>query len=307
MSWFSNYLFGEYSDESVVPDSYEGAAISDSYEKNVQFNMREEEVVSGIRDNTVQLDLNVPVEDSYGVQPDFYVPVQDSYVPVQDSYGVQLDLNVPVEDSYGVQPDLRVPVEDLYGVQLDLNVPVDDVYTPQFENPYGQPNYQDHGYGVEESNVQEEYGYDGDQGDGDEQEDSLLDKDGCYPVTFSFDQTVKFSSRDELVDWVQNTGKANGYVIVIRRSIKRGSNFRVWFKCSLGGDYKSVATVRKTGSKKIGCPFQMVGFSELSGRVWKMEVTEPRHNHTPIENLEGHAYARRLSSEDTRLVEQMKE
>ncbi|MFS8001312.1 hypothetical protein Hanom_Chr13g01188871 [Helianthus anomalus] len=22
MSWFSNYLFGEYSDESVVPDSY---------------------------------------------------------------------------------------------------------------------------------------------------------------------------------------------------------------------------------------------------------------------------------------------
>ncbi|MFS7936491.1 hypothetical protein Hanom_Chr05g00416211 [Helianthus anomalus] len=29
MSWFSNYLFGEYYDESVVPDCFEGTAISD--------------------------------------------------------------------------------------------------------------------------------------------------------------------------------------------------------------------------------------------------------------------------------------
>ena len=218
LSWFSNYLFGEYSDESVVPYSYEGAAISNSYEKTVPFNMREEEVVSGIRDNTVQLDLNFPVEDSYGVQPDF-----------------------------------RVPVEDLYGVQLDLNVHVEDLYTPQFENPYGQPNTATQDYT--------------DQGHGDEQEDPLVDKDGCYPVIFSFDQTVRFSSRDELVDWVQNTEETNGYVIVIRRSNKRGSNFKVWFQCSLGGDYKSVATVRKTGSKKIRCPFEIIGFTEFKGSV----------------------------------------
>ncbi|KAJ0693865.1 hypothetical protein HanPI659440_Chr15g0602231 [Helianthus annuus] len=63
MSWLSNYLFGQYSDESVVPDSYEGTAISDSYEKPVSSNLRETEVVSGIRyrDNTVKLDLNTPV------------------------------------------------------------------------------------------------------------------------------------------------------------------------------------------------------------------------------------------------------
>ena len=67
MSWFSNYLFSEYSDEYVVPNIYEGTAISDSYKKPITSNMREEEVVSGIRyrDNTVQLELNIPVEDSY--------------------------------------------------------------------------------------------------------------------------------------------------------------------------------------------------------------------------------------------------
>ncbi|MFS7955728.1 hypothetical protein Hanom_Chr07g00646021 [Helianthus anomalus] len=42
MSWFSNYLFGEYSDESVVPDSYEGTAISDLCEKPISSNMMEE-------------------------------------------------------------------------------------------------------------------------------------------------------------------------------------------------------------------------------------------------------------------------
>ncbi|KAF5796098.1 hypothetical protein HanXRQr2_Chr08g0347441 [Helianthus annuus] len=67
MSWFSIYFVGEYSDESVVPDSYEGTAISASYDKLIPSNTREDEVVSGIRyrDNTVQLDLNIPVEDSY--------------------------------------------------------------------------------------------------------------------------------------------------------------------------------------------------------------------------------------------------
>ncbi|MFS8001364.1 hypothetical protein Hanom_Chr13g01189541 [Helianthus anomalus] len=67
MSWFSNYLFSEYSDESVVPDSYEGTAISTSYDKSIPSNTREEEVVYGIRcrENTMQLDLNILVEDSY--------------------------------------------------------------------------------------------------------------------------------------------------------------------------------------------------------------------------------------------------
>ncbi|MFS7966019.1 hypothetical protein Hanom_Chr09g00768961 [Helianthus anomalus] len=53
MSWFSNYIFGEYSEEFVdIP---------------IPSNTREEEIVFGIRyrDKTVQLDLIVPVEDSY--------------------------------------------------------------------------------------------------------------------------------------------------------------------------------------------------------------------------------------------------
>ncbi|MFS7962170.1 hypothetical protein Hanom_Chr08g00723511 [Helianthus anomalus] len=73
MSWFNNYLFGDYSEESVVPYSYEGAAISASYDSSIPSNAREEEVISGIRyrGNAVQLDLNVPSVEDSNAQYDF--------------------------------------------------------------------------------------------------------------------------------------------------------------------------------------------------------------------------------------------
>ncbi|KAJ0442027.1 hypothetical protein HanRHA438_Chr16g0752091 [Helianthus annuus] len=109
MSWLSNYLFGQYSDESVVPDSYEGTAISDSFEKPVSSNLRETEVVFGIhyRDNTVQLDLDTPVEDPYAQQgySNFgyggdYSFVQQECYP-NDSYGCQQCLQGYSNFGYG--------------------------------------------------------------------------------------------------------------------------------------------------------------------------------------------------------------
>ncbi|KAL9996387.1 putative methylmalonate-semialdehyde dehydrogenase [Helianthus debilis subsp. tardiflorus] len=244
MSWLSNYLFGQYFDESVVPDSYEGTAISD-YEKPVSSNLREAEVVSGIRyhDNTVKLDLNTPVEDSYAQQgySNFGYGGEYSFVQ-QECYP---------NDSYGCEQKLQ--------------------------------GYSNFGYGGEQSFVQ--------------QECYSNQSYGCEQ-TFSFDTTQTFSSRKELVRWVQDTAKDNGYLIVIKRSNKRGENYKIWFQYTFGGEHKSIATQRKTGSKKIGCPFEMIGFSKSSGSVWRIEVTKAKHNHTPIENFEGHAYARRLSSED---------
>ncbi|MFS7909303.1 hypothetical protein Hanom_Chr01g00093021 [Helianthus anomalus] len=75
MSWFSNYILSDYSEDSVVPDSYfyEGTAISPSYDILIPSNMMEEEVVSGIhyRDSTVQLDLNVERLDAHHDYSDY--------------------------------------------------------------------------------------------------------------------------------------------------------------------------------------------------------------------------------------------
>ncbi|KAM0018798.1 putative MULE transposase domain, FHY3/FAR1 family [Helianthus debilis subsp. tardiflorus] len=282
MSWLSNYLFGQYSNESVVPDSYEGTAISDSYEKPVSSNLREAEVVSGIRyrDNTVKLDLNTPVEDPYAQQgySNFGYGGEYSFVQ-QECYP---------NHSYGCQQSLQGYSNFGYGGEHSF---------------VQQECYPNHSYGCQQSF---EHQVNSDLGDNGEPEDVSVDEEGCYPVTFSFDTTPTFSSRKELVRWVQDTAKDNGYLIVIKRSNKRGGNYEIWFQRTFGGEHKSIATQRKTGSKKIGCPFEMIGFSESSGSVWRIEVTKAKHNHTPI-NLEGHAYARRLSSEDKKLVKELAE
>ncbi|MFS8031361.1 hypothetical protein Hanom_Chr17g01545031 [Helianthus anomalus] len=126
MSWLSIYIFGEYSEESVVPDSYEGAAIFASYDIPIPSNTREEEVVSGFRyrDNTVELDLNVPVED---------FDTQHGY----SNYGYGGEPYPQAEYPYS-QPNYP---DHGYGG----------------EQSYVQQEYPDHGYGGERSFVQQDY------------------------------------------------------------------------------------------------------------------------------------------------------
>ncbi|KAK1408060.1 hypothetical protein QVD17_39691 [Tagetes erecta] len=47
---------------------------------------------------------------------------------------------------------------------------------------------------------------------------------------------------------------------------------------------------------------KLSGYSAVLRSYWKLEVKNPMHNHSPIENLEGHAYARRLAVEEKRLI-----
>ncbi|KAJ0889804.1 hypothetical protein HanRHA438_Chr09g0416791 [Helianthus annuus] len=170
MSWFSNYLFGDYSDESVVPDSYEGTAISDSFEKPVSSNLRETEVVSGIRyrDNTVQLDLNTPVEDPYAKQG------YSNFGYGGDYSFVQQECNP--NDSYGCHQSYSN-----FGYGGEQSFVQQECYPTQ-------------SYGCEQSFEHQVYSNVGDDG---EPEDVSVDEEGCYPVTFSFDTTQTFSSRKE--------------------------------------------------------------------------------------------------------------
>jgi hypothetical protein len=108
-------------------------------------------------------------------------------------------------------------------VQLDLNTQWKDPY--EFEDEPSQPAYG--------------YTYDANRGDdtSEEQdythyEDSAVDEkrvedqeEGPNPINLWFETNRTFSTRDELVDWVHDTGMANGDVIVIKRSKKRGEHF----------------------------------------------------------------------------------
>ncbi|KAL4582939.1 hypothetical protein LXL04_007501 [Taraxacum kok-saghyz] len=80
--------------------------------------------------------------------------------------------------------------------------------------------------------------------------------------TSQFFTDQMFKSRDELVEWTQNTAYSLGYVIVTRRS-----------KAYVNGFVYKMLT-----------------------------VICDEHNHPPAQHLEGHPFARRLSADETRFV-----
>ena len=115
-----------------------------------------------------------------------------------------------------------------------------------------------------------------------------------------------FGSLEELKEWVYDRSLKSGYVTVTQRTISKGegSNARktkIWIRCDRGGEHRSTAKVRVSGSKKVMCPFQLKG--RLVSNGWKLEVKDSNHNHEPFQHVEGHAFARRLTPSEERLVE----
>ncbi|KAL8210221.1 hypothetical protein R6Q57_006953 [Mikania cordata] len=74
----------------------------------------------------------------------------------------------------------------------------------------------------------------------------------------------EFMSEEALVGWVKSRALDNGYIVVKRRTKKSKTTcsvIKVWLMCDRGGEHNSIAILRRSGSKKIGCPFQMIGYT----------------------------------------------
>ncbi|GKC70248.1 FAR1-related sequence 5-like protein [Tanacetum coccineum] len=71
------------------------------------------------------------------------------------------------------------------------------------------------------------------------------------------------------------------------------------------GEPDGSGSSKNTSSKKTGCPFKLVGKYSFEQHYWTIRVVCDQHNHRPTEHLEAHAYARRLSDDEFRLVEDL--
>ncbi|XP_035838301.1 uncharacterized protein LOC118485897 [Helianthus annuus] len=111
-------------------------------------------------------------------------------------------------------------------------------------------------------------------------------------------------------NWVCKREVAKGYVIVTQRTRKKGEGasartVKIWLQCDRGGEPKSKASVWRSGSKKVGCPFSLIGKLDSSSGSWSLVEKKNIHNHEPAEFLEGHAFARRLTPDEESLVERL--
>ncbi|XP_021986252.1 uncharacterized protein LOC110882573 [Helianthus annuus] len=119
-----------------------------------------------------------------------------------------------------------------------------------------------------------------------------------------------FRLLEELKNWVYKREIAKGYVVVTQRMITKGKGssartVKIWLQCDRGGEPKSKATVQHSGSKKVGCPFRLIGKLDSSSGNWSLVEKKNIHNHEPAEFLEGHAFARRLTPDEESLVERL--
>ncbi|TYG95711.1 hypothetical protein ES288_A11G289900v1 [Gossypium darwinii] len=85
-----------------------------------------------------------------------------------------------------------------------------------------------------------------------------------------------FESREELMQWVQNTAFSLGYIIVTRRSKAKenGVVYYVTLICDRGGEYKFKESSKKSGTKKTNCKFRLVGSYLKQYDGWMLRAVE---------------------------------
>ncbi|KAK8946660.1 hypothetical protein KSP39_PZI007383 [Platanthera zijinensis] len=130
-------------------------------------------------------------------------------------------------------------------------------------------------------------------------------------MTYFFQTKSIFASKEELIDWARKIGRSLSYVVTILGSdrVTDRPRPRVLLGCDRAGynriNLKQVRkNMRKTTSKKCGCPFQIRGQKDICVDEWTVEVLCGKHNHGSV-HLEVHSFAGRLDKDEEKLIGNM--
>ncbi|KAL8152758.1 hypothetical protein V2J09_010518 [Rumex salicifolius] len=122
-----------------------------------------------------------------------------------------------------------------------------------------------------------------------------------YSTHFETDQ--EWHDRDSMLEWARGVGRQLNMVLTIKTSWKK----RVILACEKFGKSRSKKKKpipgeiqkdsprrRQTSTKKSNCKFELDGVMQKNS-TWKLRVLCGIHNHNLPQNLEGHAYAGRMT------------
>jgi hypothetical protein len=107
-----------------------------------------------------------------------------------------------------------------------------------------------------------------------------------------------YRSYDEAYTALKEHGIRYGYGFHITTSRPSGSatKTRVYFGCDKGGEYRSRARIRSTGTRTSGCRFKLVIYQK--DNQWMLRVTFNQHNHGPsLHPSAHHVYRRRTAAQ----------
>lgn len=117
-----------------------------------------------------------------------------------------------------------------------------------------------------------------------------------------------FSSREELIQYVQELGRHDGFAVITRKSSVKDAWVRLG--CDRGGGPRTAdrdaGGLHKKPSHSIGCPYEVRGKSPAGSDQWVLEVRNLTHNHPLSKSeLSTHAMLRRLSAEEMGMVKSL--
>ena len=113
------------------------------------------------------------------------------------------------------------------------------------------------------------------------------------------------STYEEAYNALKEHGLNNGYGFLLQRSLPHFSDIktRYYYRCDKYRVYKSQAITRKTGTRTIGCPFNIVIFQESD--QWRLQVKDSHHNHPPSLNPSAHHVFRRRTQTQKQSIKSM--
>jgi len=117
-----------------------------------------------------------------------------------------------------------------------------------------------------------------------------------YSAYFITDHT--FGSKNELKEWAKATAREHNMFLIVQSSRKRN----IYISCERYGKGRviraniDVESRKFTGTKKCKCPFMLIGHME-SEDVWRISVSNGKHNHPPATYHHGHSMVSRLTQD----------
>ncbi|CDR46031.1 CYFA0S21e01244g1_1 [Cyberlindnera fabianii] len=122
---------------------------------------------------------------------------------------------------------------------------------------------------------------------------------------------TEFDTRSELVTYIHQYAKDNGFGIVISHSNEKA----IYFTCELGGTYRNKRNIndkerkRKLTTRKINCPFSMVANCKKNDNdevvKWMLRITNADHNHDKLNLNESYPMLRRRNPDINRRIREL--
>jgi len=122
-----------------------------------------------------------------------------------------------------------------------------------------------------------------------------------------------YGSYEEALHSLRDHGMQHGYGFHIKRTKPHNSDIktRYYYECDKSKIYQSKASSRSTSTRTTGCPFKLVIFKmkskeeEQGNDQWRLEVTNPEHNHEPSLHASAHPVYHRRTAAETDTIRSM--